>query len=162
MVTFTGAAGAATYALIHANEHGWSDTLTWAMLAVAAVLLAAFLAVERRTGHAMLDLGLLRRPDFAGVLIAGLLMTFAAFSVFTYTSIWLQSVLGMSPIRAGLVGLPLSATAFAVSASVGRFLHGDQAGRVIGAGLLCIGAGGLLGALLTRGDATWTALVPGF
>ena len=162
MVTFSGAAAAATYALIRANEVGWSNAVTWLMLAACAVLLVLFVAIERRTAHAMLDLDLLRRRSFVGVLIGGLLMTFAAFAAFTYTAIWLQSVLGMSPIQAGLVGLPMSVMAFAVSASIGRFLHGDNSGRIIGIGLLFIGAGGLLGALLTHGTASWTALVPGF
>jgi EmrB/QacA subfamily drug resistance transporter len=162
MVTFTGAAAAATYALIRANEDGWSNAVTWLMLGASAALLIVFVVVERRTPHAMLDLALLRRRSFVGVLIAGLLLTFAAFAIFTYTSIWLQSVLGMSPIQAGLVGLPMSVMAFAVSASIGRFLHGDNSGTIIGIGLLFIGAGGLLGALLTHGTATWTSLVPGF
>jgi predicted MFS family arabinose efflux permease len=162
MATFTAAAAAATYALIRANEQGWSNRLTWIMLAAAAVALALFVAVERRTSHAMLDLALLRRRSFVAVLLAGLLLTFAAFGLFTYTSIWLQSVMGMSPLEAGLVGLPMSVMAFTVSAAIGRFLHGPNPGRIIGTGLLFIGAGGLLGALLTHGTATWTALVPGY
>jgi EmrB/QacA subfamily drug resistance transporter len=162
MLTFSGAAGAATFALIRANEDGWSNALTWLMLTLAAGLLIVFVAVERRIPHAMLDLALLRRRSFVGVLIGGILLTFAAFAAFTYTSIWLQSVLGMSPIQSGLVGLPMSVMAFTVSAAIGRFLHGDNLGPIIGIGLLFIGAGGLLGALLTHGTATWTALVPGF
>jgi EmrB/QacA subfamily drug resistance transporter len=162
MLTFTAAAAAATYALIRANDAGWGNAVTWFMLAACAVLVFVFIAIERRTEYAMLDLELMKRRSFVGVLIAGVLLTFAAFAAFTYVSIWLQSVLGMSPIESGLVGLPMSAMAFIVSASIGRFLHGDNAGRFIGIGLLFIGAGGLLGALLTHGSATWTALAPGF
>jgi predicted MFS family arabinose efflux permease len=162
MVTFTGAAAAATYALIRANEDGWSNAVTWFMLGASAVLTIVFVLVERRTPYAMLDLELLHRRSFVGVLIAGVLLTFAAFAAFTYTSIWLQSVLGMSPIQSGLVGLPMSAMAFTVSAAIGRFLHGENSGRIIGIGLLFIGSGSLLDALLTHGSATWTALVPGY
>ncbi|HEV7192540.1 MAG TPA: MFS transporter [Jatrophihabitantaceae bacterium] len=162
MFTFSAAAGAATYAMIRANDDGWSNGVTWFMLGACAVLVAVFIAIERRTEHAMLDLELMKRRSFVGVLIAGVLLTFAAFAAFTYVSIWLQSVLGMSPIESGLVGLPMSAMAFIVSASIGRFLHGDNSGRIIGIGLLFIGAGGLIGALLTHGTATWTALAPGF
>lgn len=162
IAVFSAAAAAATYALIRANEEGWSNAVTWAMLAASAVLVTVFLVVERRTPHAMLDLALLRSRSFVGVLIAGLLYTFAAFAAFTYTSIWLQSVLDMSPIEAGLVSLPMSATAFVASATIGRFMNSDNAGRMIGSGMLFIGAGGLLGALLTHGTATWTALVPGY
>jgi hypothetical protein len=148
--------------LIRANDSGWSNDVTWAMLGAAAILLITFVQVERHSSDAMLDLALLKHSSFTGVMIGGLSLGFAAFAAFTYTSIWTQSVLGLSPIRAGLVGLPMSLMAFGVSASIGRFLHGNIVGRMIGIGLLFIGAGGLLGALLTHGTATWTALIPGF
>ncbi len=110
----------------------------------------------------MLDLALLRNRSFVGVLVAGVLLTFAAFSAFTYTSIWLQSVLGLSPIEAGLTGLPMSVMAFTVSASTGRFLHGLRPDRILGGGLLLIGLGDVLAAVLVHGSASWPALMPGF
>jgi predicted MFS family arabinose efflux permease len=162
MVTFTGAAAALTYGLIRANEDGWSPAGTWLWLVAAPVLLVVFLAVESRSPQPMLDLVLLRNRSFVGVLLAGLVLTFAAFASFTYTSIWLQSVLGLSPIEAGLTGLPLSLASFGVSAAIGRFLHGSRPGPIIGGGLLVIGVGGLVGGLLVHGDASWPALIPGF
>jgi EmrB/QacA subfamily drug resistance transporter len=162
MATFTAAAATLTYGLIRANEHGWSPPATWAWLVASPVLLAAFVLVELRTSQPMLELSLLRNRSFVGVLLAGLVLTFAAFSSFTYTSIWLQSVLGMSPIEAGLTGLPLSGAAFIVSAAIGRFLHGSIAGQIIGGGLLVIGVGGLVGGLLVHGSARWPELIPGF
>ncbi|MET8306725.1 MFS transporter [Micromonospora sp. NPDC005173] len=127
----------------------------------AALLLAGFVAIEARTRHAMFDLALLRNRSFVAVLLAGLLLTFAAFTTFTYTSIWLQSVLGMSPLAAGLTGLPLSVTAFGISAVLGRVLHGRRPDLVIGAGLLFVGLGSLLTAALLRGPAGWPSLLPG-
>lgn len=162
MITFTASAAALTYGLIHANEHGWGTPGTIGWLVAAPVLLAAFIVIEARSSHAMLDLGLLRNRSFVGVMIAALMLSFAAFASFTYTSIWLQSVLGMSPIEAGLTGLPLSVAAFVVSAAIGRFLHGTNAGRIIGGGLLLIGLGGLIGGLLVHGSARWPELIPGF
>ncbi|UFS93175.1 MFS transporter [Nocardia huaxiensis] len=162
MAGFAIAAGAATYALIRANEHGWSEAGTWSMLGVAAAALVAFVLVERRATQPLFDLALLRQRSFAGVLIAGAALFFSAFAVLMYTSIWLQSELGMSPIQTGLIGLPLSAMAFGVSAGFGRHLHGPNAGRIIGGGLFVIGAGGVLGTALVHGDAGWPALLPGF
>ncbi|GAA5196353.1 MFS transporter [Rugosimonospora acidiphila] len=161
MASFTAAAGCATYALIRANEHGWSNSLVWWLLGSAAVLLAVFVAAQAHARHPMLDLALLHDRSFVGVLVAGLLMTFAAFAAFTYTSIWLQSVLGLSPIKAGLTSLPMSVMAFSVSAMLGRPLHRLRPGLVIGAGLLVIGAGDALVAGLVRGAAGWPALMPG-
>ena len=162
IITFAASCAAIVYALIRANDDGWSNGVTWGMLGAAAVLLIAFVSVERRSALPMLDLALLKRPSFTAVILGGIFLGFAAFAPFTYTSIWTQSVLGLSPIRAGLVGLPMSLMAFVVSASIGRFLHGSIVGRMIGIGLLFIGAGGLIGALLAHGTATWTALIPGF
>jgi EmrB/QacA subfamily drug resistance transporter len=162
MITFTAASAAATYGLIRANEHGWASAGAWGMLIAAAVLVVVFVRVEIGSAHPMLDLALMRNRSFVGILIAGLLLTLAAFAALTYTSIWLQSILGLSPIQAGLTGLPLSAAAFAVSALIGRFLHKSHPGPIIGGGLLLIGAGGLLGALLVHGSASWVQLVPGF
>ncbi|MFI6761729.1 MFS transporter [Micromonospora sp. NPDC050417] len=161
ITSFTAAAACATYALIRANEDGWSDRGVWWLLTLAGLLLAGFVAIETRSRHAMFDLGLLRNRSFVGVLLAGLLMTFAAFAVFTYTSIWLQSVLGMSAIGAGLTGVPMSITAFGVSAILGRMLHGRRPDLVIGAGLFFIGLGCLTVVALVHGAATWPALIPG-
>jgi EmrB/QacA subfamily drug resistance transporter len=162
IATFTGAAAALTYAMIRANEHGWTAPGTWSTMLAGAVLLAGFAVLEARCAHPMLELGLLRNRSFVGVLVAALLLSFAAFAYLTYTSIWLQSVVGLSPIQAGLTGLPLSVAAFAVSVVIGRFLHGSRPGPIIGSGLLLIGLGGLLGALLVHGSATWPQLLPGF
>src|SRR4051794_39611352 len=107
-LSFTIAAGALTFAVIRANDEGWSSIRTWGLITLAAVALAAFVLIEWRSDDPMFDLALLRNHSFTGILIAGLLVNFAAFAAFTYTSIWLQSVTGLSPLRAGLVGLPMS------------------------------------------------------
>src|SRR6185503_5859855 len=107
------------------------------------VAFVLFFVIEARSRSAMLDLGLLRNKAFVGILIASLLVNFAAFSSFTYTSIWLQSLLGLSPIESGMTGLPLSVAAFAVSAGIGRFLHHRAPGPIIGTGMILIGLGGL-------------------
>jgi EmrB/QacA subfamily drug resistance transporter len=162
MLAFSGAAACATYALIRANERGWSNAGSWWLLALAGALLAAFVWMEARSSHPLLDLELLRRRSFVGVLVAGILLPFAAFAAFTYTSIWLQSVLGLSPIEAGLTGFPMSAMAFLVSATVSRHLHARRTDHVIGGGLLLIGLGGVVTTLLVHGSASWPALVPGY
>jgi EmrB/QacA subfamily drug resistance transporter len=158
---FTAAASCLTYALIRAGEHGWATASTYLLMLAAAVSLAAFLLVESRSEHAMLDLALFRGRSFVGTMVAALLINFAAFAALTYSSIWLQTVLGLSPLQAGLTGLPLAATAFVVSAVIGRFMHGAP-GPVIGFGMLLIGAGSLLVTALLRDGSSWPALVPGF
>ncbi len=162
MALFTIAAGSLTFGLIHANENGWLTLGTLGTVVLSAVAFVLFFLVEARSSHSMLDLALLRNKAFVGILIASLLLNFAAFSSFTYTSIWLQSVLGLGPIQAGLTGLPLSVAAFAVSAMIGRFLHHRAPGPIIGAGMLLIGIGSLVNALLVDKHSSWPALIAGF
>ncbi|WP_040739605.1 MFS transporter, partial [Nocardia tenerifensis] len=162
MASFTVSAAAATYALTRANEDGWSNALTWWLLALAAVSLVGFVLIERGSAQPMLDLSLLRDRVFVGVLVAAGALFFAAFAALMYTQIWMQSVLGLSAIQAGAVGLPLSVMAFLVSGSIGRFLHGEHRGRIIAGGLFVVGVGGVLGGLLVHGESGWAALVPGF
>ncbi|MYS74865.1 MFS transporter, partial [Streptomyces sp. SID5926] len=84
----------------------------------------------------------------------------AAFGVMAYTSIWLQTMLGMSPVRGGLVFVWLSLASFVVAAAGGRLLHGVPARLTIGGGLLLIAAGQFCMAFLDAGSGAST-LVPG-
>jgi EmrB/QacA subfamily drug resistance transporter len=162
MALFTAAIGSLTFGMIRADEQGWSDPTCWAVLVTGAVLLVAFAVAESRIRQPLLDLALLRDSTFSGVLVSALLMNLAAYVSFAYTSIWMQSVLGLTPITAGLVGLPMSCAAFVVSASLGRMMHRLRARYVISGGILLIGVGDLLGAVLVHASASWPALLPGF
>lgn len=161
-VAFSVSAGALTYGLIRESEHGWASIGTWGMLVLSAVALAAFVAIQRRSSHALLDLDLFRSPAFGGTLIAALLLNFAAFASFTYTSIWLQSVIRLTPIETGLTGLPLAAVSFVAAAVSGKALHGKAPGPIIATGLFFIGLGGVITALMIGDGSSWPALLPGF
>ena len=161
-VTFTVAALALTLAVIRATSVGWGSAQTWGLLLVSAAALALFVLVERRSPAAMLDLALLRNRSFAGILVAALLVNFAAFAALTYTSIWLQTVIGLSPLQAGLTGLPMSVVAVIVSGVAGAKLHGRSPRLIIGGGMLLIGAGSALCALLLGAQSSWPALLAGY
>jgi predicted MFS family arabinose efflux permease len=157
---FTLASAAATFALVRAHEQGWTSAPTLGVLALAAAALAAFVAIELRSRAPMLDLTLLRRGPLAGILVAAVLYSAAAFSALVYASIWLQTVLGLGPISAGLVTLPLSALAFAVAGGAGRLLHGAPPRLVLGGGLALIAAGDLLQVGL-GGGSDWPRILAG-
>ncbi|MGW4942689.1 DHA2 family efflux MFS transporter permease subunit [Actinoplanes sp. NPDC004185] len=161
-LTFTVAAGALTLAVIRATTVGWGSVQTWGLLLLSGLALAAFVLVERRSPHAMLDLALLRNRSFAGILVAALLVNFAAFAAFTYTSIWLQTVIGLSPLQAGLTGLPMSIVSVIVSGVAGAKLHGRSPRLLIGGGMLLIGLGSALCALLLGAQSSWSALMAGY
>lgn len=157
---FTVAAATATFALVRADEQGWASAATLGVLAIALVALAAFVVIERRTVNPLFDLALLRGP-LAGILIAAIVYSASAFGVLVYASIWLQTVIGLGPIAAGLVTLPLSALAFVVAAAGGRFLHGIPPRMVLCVCLALIGIGDLL-QLGLDGGSDWPRLLIGF
>ncbi|MEW2400585.1 MFS transporter [Streptomyces sp. NPDC046862] len=159
-VAFACFAGAVTYGVVRAGEEGWTSAGAVAAFVLAALALGAFVAVERRAAHPLLDLSLLRRPAFVGVLVGAFAFSGTAFGVTPYLSIWLQTVQGMSPVRGGLVLLPVTGAAMVVAVLGGRLLHGAPARWTIGGGLLLVGAGACGQAVLDAG-ADWTALVPG-
>jgi EmrB/QacA subfamily drug resistance transporter len=159
-VTFTACAAAVTYALIQSNTDGWSSATVLGLFAGSAVALVAFIVFELRSEDPMLDLSLLRNRSFASLMAAGGLLSAGAFAHLTYTSIWLQSTLGMSPIKAGLAVSPLALTAFLVAGFGGRHLSKLAPRWPIGLGLALIGGGTLL-LMIVHGGSSWPALVPG-
>jgi EmrB/QacA subfamily drug resistance transporter len=160
MITFTAAATAITFALIRTGTEGWTSTTTLGLFAAGAVAMALFVLVEVTVKEPMLDLRLFRNGAFTGIMIAAGLLTAAAFAYGAYLSLWLQSVLGLSAIQAGLVMLPMSVVAFLVAAIGGRVFHEASPRLVIGVGLLIIGAGAFAQAILSAGSS-WFAIMPG-
>lgn len=161
MAAFTVTAGACTYALIRGAANGWSAPGTVVPFVLAAAALVVFLAVEVRRREPMLDLGLFRGRSFTALLAAAMLLQAGAFGYLSYTSLWLQSVLGAGPVRAGLLGsMALSAAGFVVSAVAGRFLSAVSPTLPVGLGMLLLAAGDLLQSRLDA-SSTGTALLPG-
>jgi len=157
MVTFTVAAGALTYALIRG---AWASAETIALLLVAVIAAIAFVAVERKRRDPMLDLALLRNRSFSALLATGALLSASAWAAMSYQSLWLQSVLGLSPIKAGLVVLPCALTAFVASAAVGRVMHRVRPRVLVGSGMFIIAAGAL-GQAVIRTGSSWPVVIPG-
>jgi EmrB/QacA subfamily drug resistance transporter len=157
---FTLGAGGVVFGLVRAAADGWSAPAAWGPLVGGLVVLAAWVLVERRRRAPMLDVSLFGNRSFSGIMLGALLLNGAAFSASLYTSLWLQSVLGLSPLQGGLVFIPLSACSFVVAALAGRFLQTMAPRLVLGGGLVIIGVASLLLALVNA-DSSWTVLVPG-
>ncbi|WP_255658160.1 MFS transporter [Actinoplanes sp. L3-i22] len=160
-ITFTLAAGAVTYGLIRAGDAGWTDGIALTSFAVGLVALVAFIAVELRSDHPMLDLALFKRPAFAALIVAAFLTQAAAFGYLPFGTVWLQQVLGYGPVDAGLYGaLPMAAASLVVGAAAGKFLQKVSPRWTVGLGLLLIAAGDLLQARL-HADSSGSILIPG-
>lgn len=159
-VSFAAFAGALTYGAVRAGEHGWAEKGTLLAFAAAVGALLCFLTVERRGADPMLDPRLFLKPTFSVVMLGALAFNAGAFSLMAYDSLWMQSLLGLSPVRGGLVFLWMSLSAFVVAALGGRLLHGVPARLTVGGGLLLVGTGQFC---MTGLDASSTAstLAPG-
>ncbi|WP_329258496.1 MFS transporter [Actinoallomurus sp. NBC_01490] len=160
LCSFTVCAGALTYGLIRAGGDGFGAAVPLLMFGLAAVALVVFVAVERRARRPLLDLTLFRSPSFSAIMLGGALLMASAFACLAFTSVWLQAVLGLGPVKAGLAVVPMAATSFVVSAAGARVLHRVPPRLTIGIGLLLIGAGAGLQGVLSAGS-TWTAITPG-
>jgi EmrB/QacA subfamily drug resistance transporter len=161
LVTFSGALFCLVLALIEGNDKGWQSAPIVALLAASVVLMGAFAAVELRNERPMLDLHLFRIPAFTGAQITAFVLHASMFSMFLYLVIYLQSVLGYSPLEAGLRFLPVSVLSFLVAPVAGKLAERLPVRAFLGAGLVLVGCGLLLMTGIDPDD-DWTTLLPGF
>ncbi|WP_448317979.1 MFS transporter [Streptomyces sp. CO7] len=136
---------ALVYGFIRAGEKRWSDSLTVTAFAVAVVLLGAFLLVERTSRQPITPLKLFRDRNRAGTYAIMLCLAAAMFGMFFFLTLFVQDVMGFSPLRAGLAFLPVSAV-IAVSAGIASQLlprTGPKIVMVTGAVLAAAGLGWL-------------------
>jgi MFS family permease len=147
------------HTIVQAPQDGWGAPRTIAAFALAVGLLASFVAIERRTAHPLVRLGILRSPTLVRANL-GMATTFGAYVAFQFVAtLYLQHTLGWSALHTALAFLPggllVSLGAPRVGPLVGRF--GTQ--RLIAAGALFFVAGY---ALFLRVDATpyWYTFLP--
>ena len=105
-VTVTVALMLAVYAIVNGNQTGWTAAQTLGLLAGAAVLLVVFLAVEARVAAPLMPLGLFRSRNVATANVVGVLWAAAMFAWFFLSALYLQLVLGYTPLQVGLAFLP--------------------------------------------------------
>jgi EmrB/QacA subfamily drug resistance transporter len=161
LVTLSGGLFMFVLALLRGNDEGWGSALIVSLLAGAAVLLAAFVAVERRVAQPMLPLGLFKRRAFTGVQLAAFAVSVSLFALFLYLTLYLQDYLHYSPLQAGLRYLPITIGSFIAAPVAGALLSRVHARVLMALGLLGTGVGLMLMSGLNA-DSSWTALLPGF
>jgi hypothetical protein len=131
------------------------------MLAAGAVLIGAFVLIQRRSPSPMLPLELFRNHAFTGVQLSAFAISASLFALFLYLTLYLQQFLGNTPLGAGLRYLPLTVVTFVIAALSGVWVSRILARAQLGVGLALSGLGLLLMSGLSATDS-WTALLPGF
>jgi EmrB/QacA subfamily drug resistance transporter len=105
-VTVTGSLMLAVYAIVNGNEVGWTTARTLGLLAAAAVLFGVFLWIEARATSPLVPLGLFRLRNLSTANVVGILWSAAMFAWFFLAALYLQLVLGYTPLEVGLAFLP--------------------------------------------------------
>ena len=147
-------------ALLRGNEDGWGSTLIVSGLAAAVMLLVAFVVIEIRAKEPMLPMRFFRNPDFAGAQIAAFAISASFFAVFIYATLYLQGVLGLSPLEAGLVFIPGTMVNFLVAGATSSLGEKVSMKAMIAVGLVLVGVGQIM--LMTiSAESSWTVMLPG-
>jgi EmrB/QacA subfamily drug resistance transporter len=160
VVTFSAALFCLVFALIRGNAEDWNAFII-GLLTGSVLLLAAFVAVERRVANPMFDMTLFRKPTFTGASIVAFTLSAAMFSMFLYIVLYLQNVLDYTAFEAGVRFLPLSVLSFFAAAISGRATSRLPVRYFMAGGLLLV-AGGLLLMHGVTVDSGWTTLLGGF
>src|SRR5205085_2402679 len=139
---FTSALGlfALSYGLIEANTYGWTSGRILGAFALAAVSLVSFVLLELRQRLPMLDLSLFRNRGFAGANTVMLLVGLAMFGVFFYVSLYVQQILGYSPVQAGASFLPWTALIILLAPQAGRLSDRIGPRPLVAGGMVVVSA----------------------
>ena len=134
----TGGLLALVYGLTRAGNaaYGWSDPWTIASLVGGAVLLALFFLVESRVAHPLLPFRVFANRSRAASFIAMMLLPAAMFSMFFFLSLFIQNVMGYSPLKAGFAFLPFSICIIISATIVSNLVNRIDARYIAGVGTL--------------------------
>jgi EmrB/QacA subfamily drug resistance transporter len=144
-VTVTAALMLAVYAIVNGNTAGWTSAQTLGLLGGAVALFALFIFIESRVSAPLMPLGLFARRNLATANVVGILWAAAMFAWFFLSALYLQLVLGYSPLQVGLAFLPANLIMGALSVAVSaRLVMRFGIKRPLGAGLTFAAVGLLL------------------
>jgi EmrB/QacA subfamily drug resistance transporter len=141
-VTVTASLMLAVYAIVNGNDAGWTSFQTLGLLTSAAALLALFLVIELRVPAPLMPLGLFRIRNVSTANIVGVLMAAGMFGYFFLSALYLQEVLGYSPMEVGLAYLPSTIVWGAASLLLSDRLvlrFGIKPPLIVGLGLMTLG-----------------------
>jgi EmrB/QacA subfamily drug resistance transporter len=161
-VALTAGLLALIYGLDDAISSGWGSAMVLASLIAAAVFLAAFAAVERRAEAPLVPFAIFRSPTLRYANIASLFMLGAVVTLFFFSSLFMQQVLGYSPLRTGLAYVPIAAIVAVGAGIASNAVAKVPARALLALGLLLVTAGLALMALVPAGASYPARILPPF
>jgi EmrB/QacA subfamily drug resistance transporter len=140
-VTITLGLSALVFALLDAESAGWGSFQTIGTIVGALILLAAFVAVELRSRAPLVPFSIFRVRTVTGANVVGILVGASLFSMFYFISLYMQQILGYSPIKAGLSYLPLAVTIILAAGIASGLVTKVGFKPILAIGMACIALG---------------------
>ena len=148
-------------ALVEGNAWGWGSPAILALFGVAALMLPIFVWVERRVKAPMVQFDLLADRNFLGAVVVAAVISFGMLGVFFFLALYMQDILGYTPLEAGVRFLPSTVMIVAVAPIAGRLADRFGPRWLIVSGL-SLSAASLFSFSGIAVDSTYLDLLPGF
>jgi EmrB/QacA subfamily drug resistance transporter len=161
-VLITGGLVVLVLGITQANQWGWGSGRTWGVFALSAVLHAAFLAWERGREEPLVPLTIFRVKTVLGANITGFVLGTILFAMFLLLTLYMQQVLGLTPLRTGLGYLAVAGTAILWANVAALLTNKIGAKPVMLAGMTLLGVGLVVFTQIDVGGSYWRDLLPGF
>ena len=161
VVTITAGIGALVLALVEGNGWGWGSPRIMALLAVSVVSLIAFVVVERRTRFPMVEFEFFRSRSFLGASGVAFVVSFAMLAMFFFMALYMQNILGYSPLEAGIRFLPSTGLIIVAAPIAGRVTDRIGPRIPIAIGLTLVAVALFLQSRIDAGT-TYSYLLPTF
>jgi EmrB/QacA subfamily drug resistance transporter len=150
------------FGITQANEFGWTSVETLGLFAGAGVLLASFIGWESRAREPLMPFGIFRLRTVSAANIAGLILGTVTFSMFLMLTLYMQQVLGYSPMETGVAYLAVAGTAIIWSGVAAQLVNRVGVKPVIAAGMSLLTIGLLYFTQVSVGGSYVGDLLPGF
>lgn len=160
-VLATGGLMALVYALVKAPSNGWTATSSLIFFAIAIAALVAFVLNERRVKHPLVPLSIFRIRNLSGADLLMFCMAAGMFSIFFFTTLYMQEVLGYSPIKTGLCFLIMPIIIAIVATNVPRIIQRVGYKPILMIAPLFVSAGLFWLSHIPVDGSFWTDVAPG-
>jgi EmrB/QacA subfamily drug resistance transporter len=161
-VLVTGGLVTLVYAITQANSYGWGSIETIGLFTAAGVILAAFLGWEARAKDPLMPFSIFRLRTLVGANVAGLILGTAMFGMFLMLTLYMQQVLGYSPMETGVAYLAVAGTAIIWSGVAAQLVNRVGVKPVLVVGMTALTAGLVYFTQVSVGGSYFTDLLPGF
>jgi MFS family permease len=161
-VLVTGGLVTLVYAITQANNYGWGSIETIGLFTAAGVLLAGFIGWEARAKDPLMPFSIFRLRTLVGANVAGLILGTAMFGMFLMLTLYMQQVLGYSPMKTGVAYLAVAGTAIVWSGLAAQLVNRVGVKPVLVVGMTALTAGLVYFTQVSVGGSYVTDLLPGF